>query len=587
MIGDKRVLWVLPYLVLVLLHILLALKMQQPNIFDEFGYLARARYLSGVAHIPQDIGAYHFGYSLFLLPAFWLFSDPILVYKAVVITNSLLISSLYFAIYHVLHTLCQCEKKSSVLISFTCCLYPAFVLQSNLAWSENAFIPFFSFFIVSFAILLRRKSYPMALLFGFMTGFLFTIHPRALPILPIVIFYLSILGWSRALPRPKALLSIVVIVIVYLFTRSINEHLLSLDVGTTFSYPIKDYLSRLLSFSNLMSLSLKAAGQFLYLMQATYGLFLIGIAYLGITIWQKWSNVHLKAFTDIQFNIMVLLILASSGIFLASSLQMVHGIRGDHLFYGRYNEGFLALYVAFALTAIRSEGIGHVFKVINPYIISLTILVCTLIVLSSYDHGKLREICKVTNVNVINVLGIYPFIGIFRRLDIFITSLISILLLFTLLYSFRIKFVLGIWVLIIYFVTVSACGYTVFYVRSENIKSVTTLASHIRSIGGRKIVSYDRSFYDTESWLSYQYLLPDVVFRRFSSAHNELPTSRVVISGRNWKNSKKLNARLLASENSTAQVPPLIRELIELFFDKPLAPEYYRDQTLWILPGKK
>ena len=148
-----------------------------------------------------------------------------------------------------------------------------------------------------------------------------------------------------------------------------NDHLLSLDVRTTFGYPIKDYLSELLAPSNLMSLSLKAAGQFLYLMQATYGLFLIGIAYLGITIWKKWSNVHLKAFTDIQFNIMVLFILASSGIFVASSLQMVGGIRGDHLFYGRYNEGFLALYIAFALTAIRSEGIGHVFKVINPYII--------------------------------------------------------------------------------------------------------------------------------------------------------------------------------------------------------------------------
>lgn len=274
-------LWLLPYLALVLLHIILGLNMQQPNIFaDELGYLGWARYLSGVSHLPQDIGQYHFGYSLFLLPAFWLFSDPISVYRAVIITNSLLISSLYFAIYYVLHTLFECEKKISFLISFTCCLYPAFVLQSNLAWSENAFIPFFSFFIVSFAILLRRKSYPMALLFGFMTGFLFTIHPRALPILPIVVIYLSILGWSRTLPRPKALLSIVVIVIVYLITRSANDHLLSLDARGTFDASIKSYLSELLSSSNLMSLTLEAAGQLLYLMQATYGLF-VGIKLSG------------------------------------------------------------------------------------------------------------------------------------------------------------------------------------------------------------------------------------------------------------------------------------------------------------------
>ena len=184
-------LWLFPYLALVLLHIILGINMQQPNIFpDELGYLGRARYISGVAHIPQNIGPYHFGYSLFLLPAFWLFSDPISVYRAVIITNSLLMSSLYFAIYHISHTSFECEKKISFLISLACCLYPAFVLQSNLAWSENAFIPFFSFFIVSFGLLLKRKSYTMALLFGFVSSFLYTIHPRALPILPMVAIYI-------------------------------------------------------------------------------------------------------------------------------------------------------------------------------------------------------------------------------------------------------------------------------------------------------------------------------------------------------------------------------------------------------------
>jgi hypothetical protein len=583
---NKIFLWLFPYLTLVLVHIVLGLSMQQPNIWDEFGYLARARYLSGVAHIPQDIGRYHFGYSLFLLPAFWLFSDPISVYRAAIITNSLLMSSLYFAIYYILNTLFQCEKRISLVISFACCLYPAFVLQSNLVWSENAFVPFFSFFIVSFAVLLKRQSYTIALGFGFITGFLFTIHPRALPVLPMVVIYLIILGWLKTLPRPKVLLGIAVIVIVFVFTRSINDHLFSFDARTTVDSSIKTYLYRLLSASNLMSLTLKAAGQLLYLMQATYGLFLIGIAYLGITIWQKWSKSHVKAFNDIPFNIMVLVILSSSGIFFASSLQMIHGIRGDHLIYGRYNEGFLAFYIAVALIAIRSGAIGRPFKVSSPYIISLAIMMLTLIVLSGYDYGKLREMCKVTNVNVINVLCIYPFIGILRRLDIFINSLISILLLFILLYSFRIRFVFGIWLLIIYFVTISACGYTVYYVRSENIKQVTTLASHIRSLGNIETVSYDTSFYDPESWLSYQYLLPDVVFKKFSSFHNQLPTSKVVISGRNWKDSEQLNARFVASENPTPQVPYVIRKLIEIFFEKPLRIGYHRNQTLWVLPGK-
>jgi hypothetical protein len=47
--------WFLPYLLLVLIHVILGLKMHQPNIFpDELGYLGRACYLSGVGHIIQD-----------------------------------------------------------------------------------------------------------------------------------------------------------------------------------------------------------------------------------------------------------------------------------------------------------------------------------------------------------------------------------------------------------------------------------------------------------------------------------------------------------------------------------------------------
>ena len=58
---------------------------------DELGYLGNARYIAGTSHLPDMQGTqlYHFGYSLFLLPAFWLFSDPVSTYRAVVVINAL------------------------------------------------------------------------------------------------------------------------------------------------------------------------------------------------------------------------------------------------------------------------------------------------------------------------------------------------------------------------------------------------------------------------------------------------------------------------------------------------------------------
>ncbi|MCF8082921.1 MAG: hypothetical protein K9M96_07490 [Deltaproteobacteria bacterium] len=577
-----------PYLGLVFLHIILGLKMQQPIIFaDEVGYLGVARYFAGVSHLPQGIQLYHFGYSLFLLPAFWLFSDPISAYRAAIVINSLLLSSLYISIYFLLHRFFECGKKLSFLIAFITCLYPAFLLQSNIAWSENAFIPCFSFFIISFGLLIDKKSYLMALVFGFLTGFLFTIHPRALPILPTVVIYLLVLAFLAKIPKTKIILSILVIFTVYLLTGSINEHLTTFYGKASFSAPapIKAYLSKLLSLSNIVSLSLSAAGQLLYLCQATCGLFLIATAYVCLTIHRKWSSLHRFALNDIQFNVILLFIIASSGIFLASSLQMIgEPERADHLIYGRYNEGFLALYIALALLAIRVEWAANSPKKLRPYLFALAIIVLALIAISNPDYDKVREITKPGSVNVINVLGVYPFLVLSGGLNLLVVSLISTAFFFMVIYAFRIKFSVGLWSIAIYFLFISACGYTVFYVRADNIKQVTTLARHVQSISDAKVVSYDVAFRDPESWYSYQYLLPDVVFKTFRSSRKQLPSSRVVISSRNWKQSKNLNARLVASENGNPETSSVILKLIQTFFKKPFVPGYRRDQTLWILP---
>ena len=160
-----------PYVLLVLIHLFGGLQMQQPVVFaDELGYLGNARYLAGAAHLPDLSGAafYHFGYSIFLIPAFLLFSDPVQVYRAIMVINAFLISSLYFSLFYILHTVLGKEKKVSIVISFVTCLYPAFLLQSNIAWAENAFIPFYGLTIAGVGILLNHKSYPAAVLFGFL-----------------------------------------------------------------------------------------------------------------------------------------------------------------------------------------------------------------------------------------------------------------------------------------------------------------------------------------------------------------------------------------------------------------------------------
>ena len=77
---SRRIgIFLLPYLLLVVIHLVSGMPMEQPLILaDEVGYLGNARYLSGMAHLPnmQKSQFYHFGYSLFLLPAFSPWDSP-------------------------------------------------------------------------------------------------------------------------------------------------------------------------------------------------------------------------------------------------------------------------------------------------------------------------------------------------------------------------------------------------------------------------------------------------------------------------------------------------------------------------------
>ncbi|MFP4085192.1 MAG: hypothetical protein ACLFUL_00230 [Desulfobacteraceae bacterium] len=580
-------LYLIPYVALVLLHVILTLTMQYPSIWDEFGYLGRARYLSGTSHIPHDIGPYHFGYSLFLLPSFWLFSDPYSVYKAVLITNSLLLSTMYFPIYYILHTLLNNKRKLSAYISVVCCLYPAFVLQSNLAWSESAFIPIYAFFIASFGAFLKYKSNITVLLFSFLAGFLYTIHPRALPIIAVAICHMFVLTGLKQTRKSHMFLCVLMLTCICFLTISINNHFLTMDSGETTNEIITSKLLLLFSPANLAPLFLEAVGQLLYLLLSTYGLFLVGLMYACIVIVNKWRQHRLGAFSDIDLNIFCLLVLSSLGVFIASILQMQSPSRADHFFYGRYNEGFIALYLMLGLlTVYYAKDCSWKSRIINPWLSSALILILMIIVYAAHGYKTMSEMGIITNVNVINILGIYPLIGILRRLNIMVISLIYIPLIFLLMYAFRFRFKAGLGLLLLYFFIVSLSGYTIFYVRASYIKEITKLASHISSMEDIKVISYDKRFQNADTWLAYQYLLPNVLFRTFNSGKGELPASKVVISGGKWKDRQKLRAKLIARENKSATVPFIIKQLIGIFFKGPLSPKHRIDQSLWLLPEK-
>jgi len=551
---------ILPYFLLIIIHLIYGINMQQPWLFaDEMGYLGNAKYLSGNDHIRMIGDYYHPGYSMLILPAFIFFSGPVSTYKAVLVINGILMGSLFFPLFFLLKRFFCTSSKIASITAFTVCLYPAFCLQANLAWAENAFIPCYAFLVVFFLFFLSEKTYLYALLFGFFAGFIYTIHPRGLPVAIISVCCICFLAAVKALPARKVFTSVIIICLVLVFTFLSNKHLKTLawsGMASGFENPASVAIHLFRKFfviKGIKNIFMEAAGQFLYLIQATYGLFLLGLINIFAVIRKdigSLSNIK-KTFQDARTITLFFIIITSIGIFYTSVMLLAGAHNnmalGDLLIYGRYNEGFLAIYIASGLISLYS-GSKEMIKKFETLTL-FAIIMLTFLIIAGIGYNKLMSY---TWINGVNVFGIWPLFAEFRQLDICFISLFAILMFITIIRLIKIKFIWGIVMLIFLFSSFTFYGFHSIFKQSQIDRiEKTTLVSYIKKFDK---IGYDRDFHDLRSFFSYQYLAPHVRFELFSSTKDKLPEVNAVISGRKWKDAKRLNARLVAAENKKDQV---------------------------------
>ena len=545
------------YIVLVIVHAVLGAPMHQPHIFpDELAYLGHARYLSGTGPLP-DMGAtshYHFGYSLFLVPAFALFPDPVHTYRAVIITNAFLISTLFLVLYCTLHTYFGVRQRLSLGAAFTTCLYPAFLLQSNFAWAENALIPAYALFIATFAAFIRRSSRGTALLLGVLTGFLYTIHPRALPLLPLTALSLSALSIRRITPWATTIFGVAAMAVVLLATGVTNDHLRDLGWSPDHQTPSPvAFVARAGSPARIAGAMLAAAGQVLYLAQSTGGLFLIPPLWLAIVSRHDGPRAVVTQH-DRATVLTVAFVLASSLALLAESAVAMAGggTRADHLVYGRYNEMFLPHYLACGLVLLAKIGApGR--RILMPALVLAVIGALTAIVVGLRGNELVSR-----DFVAPNIFGIYPLVRALGHVDLGLISLTSVVLFLVIHRTFMRSAVAGLVVTGIVLAAGALYGNQYCTSAQAWIASRDDVPSRVRAMGHVETVSYDLAatveqrmdLSDDRAarFFSSQYLLPRTRVRRFSSERGEIPESPVVISSRSWPDAEKLRARFVTSE---------------------------------------
>ena len=178
------------YLCYFAIHFLISMVSKMPLIWDEAGYMGIA---SKIATGAGNGFGYYGGYSLLIAPAYWLSKDTFVIYRIIQGINALIISFLpvlsYLFICKFNNSLSLAKKLIAVA---AVCTYPGYLISSNLALPEGTFAVLFTLLLYLAYDIINQEKYtfksllPLAALYVFLCF----VHPRALPVIFILIGFI-------------------------------------------------------------------------------------------------------------------------------------------------------------------------------------------------------------------------------------------------------------------------------------------------------------------------------------------------------------------------------------------------------------
>lgn len=159
-----------------------------PIVFeDELGYWTHAANLNGLNWSNTLNMWYSFGYSFVLAPIFKFTHDMATMYKIGVVINAVFaVMGFWLGMRLVDQLEPEFPDMAKLIIGFTPMMYSAYMLQSNICWSETFLYTWILLTTVVVLDFFEKPTVILAILSGFTLTFSFVIHNRAL--VPLIAF---------------------------------------------------------------------------------------------------------------------------------------------------------------------------------------------------------------------------------------------------------------------------------------------------------------------------------------------------------------------------------------------------------------
>lgn len=411
---------------------------------DEAGYLSNAAYFLGYdwGDVRASIPYYAYGYSVFLIPAFWLCNDGVALIRSACVINVLFVVGIYFAqIYLMKKLFAKGNSFCFAIIAFIVCLNP-FLVSNALKVNCETLLALWVWILGIFlfqSIKSGKKIYYFLL--GLCSAYTFFIHTRGIVIIIavyLVLFLTSVL-WKRKDIFINMVVSVLVMgalfCILYMVKNSILNHAAMMSVANgkdpstgnllTGNY-LLDVFKRLF-FVNSADLFVKGISARLFYTAFSSGtIALFGIVALvrGSMTFRNIENDNTEEMA--AYSLKTFFLVGALLMILAVTINGLTGVSGNYtyFFYSRYYEFAIIPLITFGcLYCILENHHNHTAGMC----ILISIFVMCLIVLGLSKYLDSLEVHVDTN-RIAGMTSAINHTNDFREMILYATLLMALLI---------------------------------------------------------------------------------------------------------------------------------------------------------------
>ncbi len=364
--SSSALITVLVVVGVALVHLIALVGNHGPVLYsDALGYLGNARFLAGGTP-PTFDGSFEYaaGYSLLLVPIYWITERSDIVWATAVALNVALSVMIMLPAWWLGRQLFGLSKRSALLVAAAVSLTPSLILQPGRIWAETLF-PLVFLTAAAFAVTMFRTNRSLfALASGGFVGYLVFIHGRGMAVAAAFVIVVVIAAATRRLAVVPTIVAIATTGAVIIGDLAMRSYLSDRLWSATSTSANAGSASRILSAfspSELGDTLSTALGHLWYVVAVSFGLAFVGFIAL------VWLIGRLDPFSDSDDGARLtalFLLISVAGVAALSAGLLSEVNRVDHRVYGRYLEGVSPIIIlAGAAWLLRARTVWRVWVI--------------------------------------------------------------------------------------------------------------------------------------------------------------------------------------------------------------------------------